>query len=189
MLQAILSSFGLVALSEMGDKTQLLAFSLAARFRAPVQIMAGIFVATLLNHALASTAGAWAAAQVEPRMLQMALAATFLAFGFWTLKPDQLEEKRSDDDKYGPFVTTAFLFFLAEMGDKTQFATAALAAQFQSAAVVTLGTTLGMMLSDGLAVLLGDRLAAHVQMRWVRFAAASLFFAFGIVALIAALRG
>lgn len=188
MWQALVSSFGLVAISEMGDKTQLLAFSLAARFRAPGPILAGILVATIFNHALAATAGQWLAAQVDPRTLKMALAATFMAFGFWALKPDTLDEDEKERRGLGPFITTTILFFLAEMGDKTQLATVALAAQFQSAIVVTMGTTLGMMFSDGLAVLLGNRIAGHVQMRWVRFAAAAVFFLFGILALVSALR-
>jgi putative Ca2+/H+ antiporter (TMEM165/GDT1 family) len=179
VLQTIGSSFALVAVSEMGDKTQLLAFSLAARFKRPWPIMAGIFAATVLNHALASTVGQWIAAQVSPRGLAIALAVLFIGFGIWTLKPDTLNED-SKPARYGAFLTTAVLFFLAEMGDKTQLATVALAARFQSAALVTLGTTLGMMVTDGLAVFLGDRLASHVQMKWVRWVAAGLFFVFGI---------
>jgi len=179
MLEIILSSFLLVSASEMGDKTQLLAFSLAARFKRPWPILAGIFVATLLNHALASTVGAYLASQVAPKTMEVMLAVLFLGFGAWTLKPDTLDESE-EKSKYGPFFTTIVLFFLAEMGDKTQFATVALAAQFHSAVWVTIGTTLGMMVSDGLAVFLGDRFAHKVQMHWVRYFAASLFFVFGI---------
>jgi len=176
---AVFSSFALVAASEMGDKTQLLAFSLAGRFRRPGPIMAGILVATLANHALAASVGSWISAHVPDRMMAGILAATFIGFGLWTLRPDTLD----DDDKpsrFGPFLTTAVLFFLAEMGDKTQLATVALGARFHSALTVTLGTTLGMLVTDGLAVFLGDRLADKVQGRWLRIVAACLFFIFGI---------
>lgn len=185
-MEAILSSFALVAISEMGDKTQLLAFSLATRYRKPWVIMAGIFCATVLNHALASTFGSWISSHVSPRWMAGILAFTFIAFAAWTLKPDTLEE----DDKpsrFGPFLTTCFLFFLAEIGDKTQLATVALAAKFSSAVWVTLGTTMGMMVTDGLAVFLGEKIAAKVQMKWIRWIAASLFFLFGILSLVAAI--
>jgi len=183
--ETIASSFLLVAASEMGDKTQLLAFSLAARYRRPWTVLGGILLATLLNHALAAWAGTWIAAQVPPRVLALVLGATFLAFGLWTLRPDTLDEARGPG-RFGPFLTTTVLFFIAEMGDKTQLATVALAAQFGSVVWVTAGTTAGMLAADGLAVFLGDRLAATVQLRWVRVAAAALFFAFGAVALVAA---
>jgi putative Ca2+/H+ antiporter (TMEM165/GDT1 family) len=162
----------------MGDKTQLLAFSLATRYRRPWVVMGGILAATLLNHALAASVGTWVSARVPPRVMAAILAATFVAFGLWTLKPDTLEED-ARPDRFGPFLTTTILFFLAEMGDKTQLATIALAARFQSVPLVTAGTTLGMLASDGLAVFLGDRLAARAPMRWIRIGAAGLFFAFG----------
>jgi Ca2+/H+ antiporter, TMEM165/GDT1 family len=181
-LEAIATSFVLVAVSEMGDKTQLLAFSLAARYRRPWVVMAGILAATVLNHSLASGVGALVSEHVPARALALVLAATFVGFGLWTLRPDTLEEKRRQD-RYGPFLTTAVLFFLAEMADKTQLATVALAARYQSVVLVTAGTTLGMLASDGLAVFLGERLAERVQLRWIRIAAASLFFAFGIASL------
>jgi len=176
----IWSSTALVAASEMGDKTQLLAFSLASRFRQPWVVLAGIFVATVVNHALASTAGVWVASQVPPRIMAMVLAALFVAFGLWTLKPDTLDDE-SHTSRGSAFVTTVVLFFLAEMGDKTQLATVALAARFGDVVAVTTGTTLGMMIADGLAVMLGDKLAARAQHGLVRLAAASLFFAFGAV--------
>jgi len=179
-LQAIVSSFALVAVSEMGDKTQLLAFSLASRFRRPWVVMGGILVATLANHLLASSVGVWISAHVPERIMAGILAATFVAGGLWTLRPDTLEQS-DKPSRFGPFLTTAFLFFLAEMGDKTQLATVALAARFHSAVTVTIGTTLGMLAADGLAVFLGDRLAGRVQGRWLRLAAASLFFVFGAV--------
>lgn len=187
MLQTIVSSFALVAVSEMGDKTQLLAFSLAARFQQPWAIMAGIFVATILNHALASTVGQWVATQVSPSVLALILAATFVGFGIWTLKPDSLDEE-NHSHRYGAFLTTAVLFFLAEMGDKTQLATVALAARFQSAVLVTIGTTMGMMVTDGLAVLIGEKLAERAQNKWMRRIAAGIFFAFGIASAVTAWR-
>jgi putative Ca2+/H+ antiporter (TMEM165/GDT1 family) len=187
-LDAVTSSFALVALSEMGDKTQLLAFSLASRFKRPWTVMAGILVATLFNHGLASSVGTWVGSHVPTRVLAAVLAVVFVAFGLWTLKPDTLEESEKPP-RFGPFLTTVVLFFLAEMGDKTQLATVALAARFQTPVLVTLGTTLGMMVSDGLAVFLGDRLAGRVQSRWVRIAAALFFFAFGAVSLYRAIRG
>jgi Ca2+/H+ antiporter, TMEM165/GDT1 family len=177
-MEAIFSSFALVAASEMGDKTQLLAFSLASRFRKPWHIMAGILVATLANHALASSVGAWVSTHVPERVMAGILAVTFFGFGLWTLKPDTLEES-PQPSRFGPFLTTAVLFFLAEMGDKTQLATVALAARYHSMVQVTAGTTLGMMVSDGLAVWLGERVAGRVQARWVRVTAACLFFIFG----------
>lgn len=187
-LEAVVSSFALVAASEMGDKTQLLAFSLAGRFRRPWTVMAGILVATLANHGLASSVGVWVAAYIPQRVMAGILAATFIAFGVWTLRPDTLDEDEKPS-RFGPFVTTAVLFFLAEMGDKTQLATVALAARFHSAVMVTAGTTLGMMASDGLAVLLGEKLSSRVQGRWLRFTAAGLFFLFGLASLWAVLRG
>jgi putative Ca2+/H+ antiporter (TMEM165/GDT1 family) len=183
-LETIGSSFLLVAASEMGDKTQLLAFSLAARYRRPWTVMGGILLATVLNHALAATAGSWIASQVPPRVMAAVLGVTFIAFGLWTLKPDTLDEARGQD-RFGPFLTTTVLFFLAEMGDKTQLATVALAARYASVVAVTVGTTAGMLAADGLAVFLGERLATRVQMKWVRVVAAALFFAFGAVALAA----
>ncbi len=177
---AVFSSFALVAASEMGDKTQLLAFSLASRFRRPWTVMGGILVATLANHALAASVGSWISAHVPARTMAGILAATFIGFGIWTLRPDTLDDDEGKPSRFGPLVTTAVLFFLAEMGDKTQFATVALGARFHSALTVTLGTTLGMLATDGLAVFVGDRLAHKVQGRWVRIVAACLFFVFGI---------
>jgi putative Ca2+/H+ antiporter (TMEM165/GDT1 family) len=185
-VEPVLSSFVLVALSEMGDKTQLLAFSLATKYRRPWVVMAGILAATILNHALASTVGTWVAAQVPPRVMAAILGATFIAFGLWTLRPDTLDGD-GRPDRFGPFLTTTVLFFLAEMGDKTQLATVALAARYQAIVRVTVGTTLGMLASDGLAVFLGERLAAKVEMRFVRWAAAGVFFVFGAVSLWGAL--
>lgn len=186
--EAVFSSFTLVAASEMGDKTQLLAFTLANRFRRPWPVMAGIVVATLANHALASSVGAWISTHVPARVLAAVLAATFIAFGLWSLRPDTLDDENRPS-RFGPFLTTAALFFLAEMGDKTQFATVALGARFHSAVMVTLGTTLGMLVSDGLAVFLGERLAHRVQGRWLRLVAALLFFGFGLISAWTAVTG
>lgn len=174
----MVSSFFLVAVSEMGDKTQLLALTLGTKYRRPWVVMGGILAATLLNHALASSVGALVSAQVPPRVMAGVLAAMFIGFGLWTLKPDTLE-KSAKPDRFGPFVTTTILFFLAEMADKTQLATVALAARYQSVVLVTAGTTLGMLASDGLAVFLGEKLAGRVPMRWIRLGAASVFFLFG----------
>jgi Ca2+/H+ antiporter, TMEM165/GDT1 family len=180
-LRAILSSFFLVAVSEMGDKTQLLALSLAARYRRPWVVLAGVFTATVANHALASLLGSWVSEHVPPRAMAGGLAVLFVAFALWTLRPDTLAEQ-GGPSRAGPYLTTVVLFFLAEMGDKTQLATMALAAQYQSVVLVTIGTTLGMLASDGLAVFLGDRLADRLPMTWVRRVAAALFLAFGAAA-------
>lgn len=186
-MEAIVSSFLLVAVSEMGDKTQLLAFSLASRYRKPWVVMAGILVATVANHALAAGVGTWVSAHVPPRVMAGVLAATFIGFGLWTLKPDTLEETKGPAG-LGPFLTTTVLFFLAEMADKTQLATVALAARYQSVVRVTVGTTLGMLASDGLAVFLGEKLAARVSMKAIRVAAAGIFFVFGALSLWGAFR-
>lgn len=180
MLESISSSFLLVAASEMGDKTQLLAFSLAAKYKKPWPIMCGIFVATIFNHALASWGGVWVAEQISPLWMANILGVIFIFFAFWTLKPDQ-DEGLKQNLKYGPFLTTTVLFFIAEMGDKTQLATVALGAEFKSTMAVTFGTTLGMMLTDGLAVVAGDQLAHKVNMKYMRWFAASLFLVFGLM--------
>lgn len=187
-METVVGSFLLVAVSEMGDKTQLLAFSLATRYRRPWVVMAGILVATLLNHALAASVGTWVAAYVPPRVMAGVLAATFIGFGLWTLVPDTLEETKGPSGM-GPFLTTTVLFFLAEMADKTQLATIALAARYRSVVLVTLGTTLGMLAADGLAVFLGEKLAERVSMKAVRWLAAGSFFAFGALSAWAAVRG
>jgi putative Ca2+/H+ antiporter (TMEM165/GDT1 family) len=144
---AIFQSFFLVLVSEMGDKTQLLALVLAARYKKPWTIMAGILFATLLNHGFASWAGSWVAGFVSPQTLRLILAASFLAFAVWLLIPDQDEGLRFDD-RFGAFLTTSIAFFLAEMGDKTQLATVALGARFDAPLAVTVGTTAGMLVAD-----------------------------------------
>jgi putative Ca2+/H+ antiporter (TMEM165/GDT1 family) len=180
--QILGSSFGLVAASEMGDKTQLLAFALATRFKKPWAIMAGIFTATVLNHGLASWGGAWVSAHTPEMVLRIALALTFVGFGIWILFPDK-DEGGPKESRWGAYATTTVAFFFAEMGDKTQLATIALGARFGSFWMVTIGTTLGMLFSDGLAVLLGERFSDKIPMNWVRRFASALFIVFGVVIL------
>ena len=171
----------------MGDKTQLLALTLASRYRRPWPVLAGILVATVANHALAASVGVGMARAVPPRVLAIVVALGFFAFGVWTLIPDRLPPTGTRD-RWGAFVTTALLFFVAEMGDKTQLATVALGARFQSPVLVTVGTTLGMLVADGLAVFGGAALAARLPMHYLRWSAAALFWLFGLLALISAFR-
>lgn len=178
-MEAVLNSFLLVFVSEMGDKTQLLALVLAARFRKPWPIMAGILFATLLNHALASFAGSLATHYVSPNILKWALGISFVGFGLWILIPDK-DEGLKDKHKWGPFLTTVVAFFFAEMGDKTQLATAALGAKYASPFFVTFGTTLGMLVADGLVVIFGHRFTDRVPMILVHRIASGLFILFGI---------
>jgi Ca2+/H+ antiporter, TMEM165/GDT1 family len=184
---ALWSSFVVVALAEMGDKTQLLALTLASRYRRPWTVMLGILIATLVNHALASSIGVRAADMLPPSWLAWIVGLGFIAFAFWVLVPDRVGSPATPS-RWGPFLTTAVVFFIAEMGDKTQLATVALGAHFDSTAAVTAGTTLGMLVADGLAVFAGDRLTAIVPMRTVRWIAAALFFAFGAAAIAATMR-
>lgn len=181
-MDALLNSFLLVAASEMGDKTQLLALVLAARFRRPWTIMSGILVATIFNHGLASWFGVWVADWVGPEVLKWSLAVIFWIFAVWILFPDK-DEGLKESSSASAFFVTLVAFFLAEMGDKTQLATIALAASFQKVFWVTVGTTLGMMFSDGLAVFLGERFLKRVPMLWVRRGAAALFALFGLLVL------
>ena len=183
MIVALLSSFLLVALAEMGDKTQLVALSMASRYRRPWAVLLGILVATTVNHALASSVGVWASTRVPATVVQWALVLGFIGFGVWTLFPDSSVEL-ARRPAWGPLVTTAVVFFLAEMGDKTQLATVALAARFGSPAVVTAGTTLGMLAADALAVFAGSYLATRLPMVWIRRAAAALFFVFGLATIL-----
>jgi len=178
-LEAFLTSTVLVALAEIGDKTQLLSFALAAKLRRPYPIMAGIPVTTLLNHALAATAGAWLASLISPQFLNWIIALSFIGFALWTLKPDVLDKEPRIFDS-GIFLTTLTAFFMAEMRDKTQFATVALAARYDSLYAVILGTTLGMMLANAPAVWIGKALAGRIDMRKVRWLAATLFLLMGI---------
>lgn len=181
-LEAFLNSFLLVFAGEMGDKTQLLSLLLVSRYRQPWIILGGVFVATILNHALASWAGGWVASLVEPRYLSWGLALTFFAFGLWILVPDKEEEIKASG-RFGVFLTTVIAFFIAEMGDKTQLATIALGARFADPWIVTLGSTAGMMGSNALAIFLGEKLLRRIPMKWVRVAACILFMIFGIAIL------
>jgi len=184
-MEAFLVSTGLVALAEIGDKTQLLAFLLAARFRKPLPIIAGILIATLLNHAGAGALGAWITAQVPPSIMRWVLGLGFVAMGVWTLVPDKIDEEEEGGKglRLGVLGTTIVAFFLAEMGDKTQIATVALAAQFHSLLAVVAGTTLGMMIANVPAVLLGDRLAHKIPVRLVHGLAALIFIVLGVLVL------
>ncbi len=184
-MEAFLVSTGLVALAEIGDKTQLLAFLLAARFRKPLPIIAGILIATLLNHAGAGALGAWITAQVPADIMRWVLGLGFVAMGIWTLVPDKIdgEEEGGKGLRLGVLGTTIVAFFLAEMGDKTQIATVALAAQFHSLLAVVAGTTLGMMIANVPAVLLGDRLAHKIPVRLVHGLAALIFIVLGALVL------
>jgi len=186
-LEAFLVSLSLVALAEMGDKTQLLSFVLAAQFRKPWAIIAGILVATLANHFLAGGVGYLMAEWIPRQPMLWIVGFAFVGFGIWTLRPDSLSET-PEFYKAGVFVTTAIVFFLAEMADKTQFATVALAARFEALWPVVLGTTAGMLVADVPAVWLGAKLAARVPMRKVRLAAAILFIATGLLTLAGPLK-
>ncbi len=177
-------STAIVAAAEMGDKTQLLSFVLAAKLKRPVPIVLGILVATLGNHFLAGWIGAWLATLVSPRTLRWIIGATFVVFGLWTLKPDELEEDRKLPGS-GVFLTTLLAFFVVEMGDKTQLATIALAARYHALALVVAGTTLGMMIANVPAVYLGEVLAHRVNMKWMRWIAAALFVALGMLTFLA----
>ena len=182
-MEALLVSAGVVALAEIGDKTQLLALLLATRFRKPVPIVLGIFVATLANHAGASAIGSWLFHVVGADAMRWILGLSFLAMAAWTLVPDSPPDESSTAPRYGVFLTTAVAFFLVEMGDKTQIATVALAAQFQSIVWVVLGTTIGMMVANVPVVYLGDALIKRVPLQWVRIVAALSFAALGIFSL------
>lgn len=182
-MEAFLVSTALVALAEMGDKTQLLSFVLAAKFKKRAPIVAGILVATLANHFLAGSVGAWLASLVAPDTLRWIVALAFFAFGAWALVPDKLDAT-CEYSVRGVFVTTLVTFFIVEMGDKTQLATVALAARFDALAAVVVGTTLGMMVANAPAVWLGERLAQRVNMKLMRWVAAGLFVLMGVLTLV-----
>jgi len=183
-LEPLLVSTAIVAAAEMGDKTQLLSFVLAAKLKRPVPIVLGIFVATLANHFLAGWIGAWLATLVSPTILRFLIGASFVLFGLWTLKPDELEEDRKLPGS-GVFLTTLLAFFLVEMGDKTQLATVALAARYRALALVVAGTTIGMMIANVPAVWVGEAMAHRVNLKWMRWIAAALFVILGILTLLA----
>jgi len=185
-LEALLVSTGVVALAEIGDKTQLLALLLATRFRRPAPIVWGILVATLANHAFASAIGSWLIQVVGADAMRWILGVSFLAMAAWTLIPDSPPDESATTPRHGVFLTTVVAFFLVEMGDKTQIATVALAAQFQTIVWVVIGTTIGMMIANVPVVFLGDALLRRVPMKWVRIVAASSFVALGLWSLLSA---
>ena len=185
-MEAFLISTGIVALAEIGDKTQLLAFILAAKFRKPLPIIAGILLATLANHGFAGALGSWITAFLTPETLRWVLGISFIAMAGWTLIPDKFDEDDAKLARFGVFGTTLLAFFLAEMGDKTQVATVALAAQYQAFYPVVAGTTLGMMIANVPAVLLGDRIADRMPVRLVHCIAAAIFAILGVATLLGA---
>ena len=183
-MEAFLTATALVAIAEIGDKTQLLSFVLAARLRKPWAIIAGILVATVLNHALAGSVGVWLAQLIAPHWLPWITGGVFVVFGLWALHPDSLADDTTIHPA-GAFVTTTIAFFIAEMRDKTQFATVALGAQFQGALfAVVMGTSLGMMLANVPAVLVGEKLAARLPLKYIRWLAAAVFIATGGVTML-----
>ncbi len=184
-MDPFLLSTALVALAEMGDKTQLLSLVLAARFRRPWPIVAGIFVATLANHALAGALGAWITSWLGPQLLRWILGLSFLAMAAWMLVPDRLDgDEAAGTARMGVFLTTVVAFFVAEMGDKTQIATVMLAARFDAWAAVVGGTTLGMLLANAPVVWFGERITRRVPIRAVHVVSAIVFAALGIAALL-----
>lgn len=184
-MDGFLTSFGMVAIAEIGDKTQLLSFILAARYPGkPLQIISGILLATIANHLLAALAGSFVASQIKPDALRWGLGLIFLAFAVWALVPDTLDESDEPRRTVGAFAAALTMFFIAEMGDKTQLATVALGAKYSSLLAITSGTTLGMMAANIPAVLLGERLAQRFSLKNVRFLAAGLFAAFGLLILL-----
>lgn len=185
-MDAFLISTGIVALAEIGDKTQLLAFILAAKFRKPVPIIAAVLVATIANHAFAGALGAWITTLASPETMRWVLGLSFLSMAIWTLIPDKFDESEAQFGRFGVFGTTLITFFLAEMGDKTQVATVALAAQYHAFVPVVAGTTLGMMIANVPAVLLGDRIANRIPVRIVHSVAALIFAALGVATLLGA---
>jgi len=186
-MESLLVSTGVVALAEIGDKTQLLAFILAARFKKPLPIIVGILAATILNHGLAGALGAWITATLSPEILRWILGLSFIGMAIWTLIPDKIEEEETQiAKKFGVFGATFVTFFLAEMGDKTQIATVAMAAHYAMPLTVVIGTTLGMLIADVPAVFVGDRLAARIPMKLVHSIAAAIFAFLGLATLLGA---
>ena len=185
LVEALIASFGLVAIAEIGDKTQLLSFVLAARFRGQHwRIILGIFIATIINHALAAAAGDWVAQNISAQAMRWILGLVFLAFAAWALIPDTLDDDDAKPRKYGALLTTVVLFFLAEMGDKTQIATVAMAAHYANPVLVVIGTTLGMLIADVPAVFMGERLANRIPMKLVHGIAAAIFAGLGVATLL-----
>lgn len=186
-MESLFVSTGVVALAEIGDKTQLLAFILAARFKKPLPIIAGILAATVVNHGLAGALGAWITDTLRPDILRWVLGASFIGMAIWTLIPDEIEEEETQiAQRFGVFGATLITFFLAEMGDKTQIATVAMAAHYADPVWVVVGTTLGMLLADVPAVFVGDKLADRIPMRLVHTIAAAIFAMLGLATLLGA---
>ncbi|MDF3072948.1 MAG: hypothetical protein K0S54_615 [Alphaproteobacteria bacterium] len=184
-MESFFASTGAVALAEIGDKTQLLALMLASRYRKPLPIACGILIATLLNHALAAWGGSVLAGLLQGPWLRWIVGFSFIAMAAWTLIPDRLDAgDQRRFDRYGPLLATAISFFLVEIGDKTQIATVALAAKYQAVALVTAGTTLGLMLANVPMLWLGNKAAGKLPLHWIRFAAAALFAVLGVAALL-----
>jgi putative Ca2+/H+ antiporter (TMEM165/GDT1 family) len=184
-MEALLVSTGVVALAEIGDKTQLLAFILAARFKKPIPIILGILCATTVNHGLAGAVGAWIMATISPEALRWVLGLSFIGMAIWTMIPDRIEEEETQvANKFGVFGATLVTFFLAEMGDKTQIATIALAAHYGTPLLVVIGTTLGMLVADVPAVFIGDKLSSKIPMKLVHSIAATVFCVLGIATLL-----
>lgn len=189
MLESLLVPTGIVALAEIGDKTQLLALILAARFRKPWPIIAGIVAATLANHAAAGAVGAWVGSFFSNVTLHWILAASFLATAAWTLIPDKMDDDDASTAKrYGPFLTTLIAFFLAEIGDKTQVATVMLAAQYPHLIMVIIGTTLGMLIANVPVVLAGNFAAEKLPLTLIRRLAASAFAVLALIAVYSAMQ-
>jgi len=186
-MESLLVSTGVVALAEIGDKTQLLAFILAARFKKPLPIIIGILAATVINHGLAGALGAWITSSISPEVLRWVLGASFIGMAIWTMIPDKIEEEETQvAQRFGIFGATFITFFLAEMGDKTQIATVAMAAHYSAPLMVVIGTTLGMLIADVPAVIAGDKLANKIPMKLVHSIAAAVFAALGIATLMGA---
>jgi len=186
-MESLFVSTGVVALAEIGDKTQLLAFILATRFRKPLPIILGILAATIVNHGLAGALGAWITDWLSPAVLRWVLGLGFMAMAAWTLIPDEIEEEETQiAQRLGVFGATLVTFFLAEMGDKTQIATVAMAAHYGAPVMVVIGTTLGMLIADVPAVFIGDKLAGRIPMRLVHGIAAAVFALLGIATLLGA---
>jgi putative Ca2+/H+ antiporter (TMEM165/GDT1 family) len=182
-VESLFVSTFVVALAEVGDKTQLLAFILAARFKKPWPIVLGILAATLLNHGLAGALGTWLTGAIHPNALRWILGLSFLGMAIWTLVPDHIEKETQVVQRFGVFGATLLTFFLVEMGDKTQIATVALAAHYDAPWKVVFGTTLGMLIADVPAIFVGDRLASKIPMKLVRAVAAASFALLGLVTL------
>lgn len=183
-MESLLVSTGVVALAEIGDKTQLLAFLLAARFKKPLPIIAGILIATIFNHGLAGALGAWITSVLTPEVLRWVLGLSFLGMAAWTLVPDKIEDDEANiASRFGVFGATLVTFFLAEMGDKTQVATVAMAAHYPDPLLVVAGTTLGMLVADVPAVFAGDKLAAKIPLKLVHGIAAAVFAVLGLATL------